>query len=202
MDGLCPYGYACPDKLTALNAEITTVDGYNLRSTELVQLYMGHMDYTVVTLSWANISANLTYGTEFELYVYSNLTLDSNGAPVQPWRCLSRSPRPTSHSTPRCASRSPASSTPPSALSVGVLHGLYLPQAQDFVNSGTVSIIQPDRAITQHARHVHGGVRLPGPVAVPAHQHSAAGLPSWCTATSCRAVTLDPAVESDSGQQR
>ena len=146
VNGQCPYGYACPDYLTALNSEITNVNGYNLRSTELVQFHVGHMDYLVVTLSWANISTNLTYDTEFELYVYSNLTLDSNDAPstmALPYSFTSSSV--SQHGTLRLAFTCLVNTT--ISLSVGILHGLYLPQAQDFVNSGTVSIIQPDRAI-------------------------------------------------------
>ena len=147
IDGLCPYGYACPDNLTALNSEVTTVSGYHLRSTELVQLYIGHMDYTVVTLSWANISTNLTYDTEFELYVYSGLVQDSNGAPATiPLPFSFTSSDISQHATLRLAFTCLVNTT--ISLSVGILHGLYLPQAADFVNSGTVSIIQPDRAIT------------------------------------------------------
>ena len=148
INGQCPYGYACPDNTTALNSEITTVPpGYNLRSTELVQLYIGHMDYMVVTLSWGNISTNLTYDTEFELYVYSSLTLDSNGAPstmALPYSFTSSYI--SQHATLRLAFTCLVNTS--ITLSVGILHGLYLPQAQDFVNSGTVSIIQPNRAIT------------------------------------------------------
>ena len=147
VNGQCPYGYACPDTSTALNSEITTVSTYNLRSTELVQLHVGHMDYTVITLTWSNISSNLTYDTEFEVYVYSNLTLDANGAPSAlplPYSFTSSSV--SQHATLRIAFTCLVNTT--ISLSVGILHGLYLPQSSDFINTGTISITQPDRAIT------------------------------------------------------
>ena len=139
----CPYGYACPDYNDTLNMYYPSP----YRSASLVELHLGHMDYAVITLYWGSLSSNLTYGQDFELLVYTGVVDTAGEQPTSialPYGFTSSSV--SQQATLRLGFMCFSNTT--LTLSVGILHGLYLPQAVEFVNTGVVSIVQPSRAVT------------------------------------------------------
>ena len=139
----CPFGYTCPDLNDTLNLHWPSP----YRSAELIRLNVGHMDYVVLTLDWSSLSSNLTYGAAYELLVYTGVT-DTAGA--EPTTIALPNGFTSSSVTQRAVLRLGflCLSNTTLTVSLGLLHGLYLPQAREFVNTGVVSVVQPSRAVT------------------------------------------------------
>ena len=139
----CPYGSACPSYNDTLNEDYPSA----YRSAALVQLVVGHMDYLVLTLQWQSISANMTYGVDYELLVYSGV-VDTPG--VQPvslalpygFTSLASVQRAEVRLGFMCLSNTTLT------VSLAILNGLYLPQAAEFVDTGLVALVEPSRAVS------------------------------------------------------